>query len=92
MVYTLKHESSEIDRKVSDTRYAWIESDARRYAHESERSEAQYGAFLGHRKQTPSPARILDVGAGPGSLTARIAMCFPSAAFTALKVSPVMMQ
>ncbi len=72
--------------------YAWNESGAQRYAREAEKMDIQYRVFLERLSAVPPPARILDVGAGPGTLTVKIAALFPYASITALEVSPVMVK
>lgn len=81
-----------MSRKVELPDYAWNEEGARRYARESEKSNMQFRVFFDKLDTIRTGERILDVGAGPGPLTARIAERYPSSVITALEISPVMTQ
>ncbi|MCB2203854.1 class I SAM-dependent methyltransferase [bacterium] len=77
-------------RRTGIPDYAWDEAGVRRYARESARYDTQYRTFLMRLDAVRPGTRILDVGAGPGPLTARIAERFPDADIVALEISPLM--
>ena len=79
-------------RKVDLPDYAWNEEGAKRYARESEKSDMQFRVFFDKLAAISAGDRILDVGAGPGPLTARIAERYATAEVTALEISPIMAQ
>ena len=79
-------------RKVEihqDEAFEGLES-ARAYAREAEKSTRRYMAFLDHLEKLDVEGRVLDVGAGPGILTATVAQIYPDIELTALEISASM--
>jgi 2-polyprenyl-3-methyl-5-hydroxy-6-metoxy-1,4-benzoquinol methylase len=63
---------------------------ARRYAETAQKSTRRYMAFLERLEALDIKGRYLDVGAGPGILTSRVAEKFPQVEITALEPSEAM--
>ncbi len=57
-------------------------------ARDTVRFDKEHSAFFNRLNDIPVPGRILDVVAGPGSFTERIAELFPSASIMVLDLSP----
>jgi 2-polyprenyl-3-methyl-5-hydroxy-6-metoxy-1,4-benzoquinol methylase len=80
------------ERKVEINQGEWFESieAAREYAESAKKSTMKYRTFLKSLKSLEIKGRYLDIGAGPGVLTAMIAQEHPEVEITALEVSPNM--
>ncbi|WP_119072161.1 class I SAM-dependent methyltransferase [Aggregatilinea lenta] len=63
---------------------------AQHYAHEAGKSMLKYQAFLKELKALDVAGSYLDVGAGPGILTAAVAQQHPGVTITALELEPEM--
>ena len=66
--------------------------EARRYAEHMEKYSMMYNAFLKHLSRLQPGNRLLEIGAGTGLLTSRVAELFPEARITALDLSPHMIE
>jgi ubiquinone/menaquinone biosynthesis C-methylase UbiE len=64
----------------------------RRYAAQAEKSTLKYQAFMEICRSLDLGHRFLDVGAGPGVLTAIVATAYPEAETTALDQSDLMVE
>ena len=62
----------------------------KRYAEHMNADGISYKAFFAKLKTLPVSGRVLDVGAGPGGVAAKVAAMFPDCRITALEVSPMM--
>jgi len=60
------------------------------YASHMDKSNAAYKGFLHTLKSAGDPAEILDVGAGPGIMAAKVAAIYPESRITALEISSAM--
>jgi 2-polyprenyl-3-methyl-5-hydroxy-6-metoxy-1,4-benzoquinol methylase len=80
------------ERKVEINQGEWFEGieAAREYAESAKKSTMKYRTFLEALKSLEIKGRYLDIGAGPGVLTAMIAQEHPEVEITALEVSPNM--
>ena len=80
------------ERKVETNQDDWFEGieAAREYAEMAKKSTMKYRAFLEALKSLEIKGKYLDIGAGPGVLTAMIAQEHPEVEITALEVSPSM--
>lgn len=80
------------ERKVETNQDEWFEGieSAREYAEMAKKSTMKYRAFLETLKSLEIKGKYLDIGAGPGVLTAMIAQEHPEVEITALEVSPSM--
>jgi SAM-dependent methyltransferase len=80
------------ERKVEMDHGEWFEGieAAREYAESAKKSTMRYRAFLKTLRSLHIKGRYLDIGAGPGVLTAMIAQEHPEVKITALEVSPNM--
>lgn len=80
------------ERKVEINQEEWFDSieAARQYAESAEKSTIRYRSFLKNLKSLGIKGRYLDIGAGPGILTTRIAQDNPGVEITAVEISPYM--
>jgi SAM-dependent methyltransferase len=80
------------ERKVEMNQGEWFEGieAARRYAESAKKSTMRYRTFLKTLRSLNIKGRCLDIGAGPGVLTAMIAQEHPEVEITALEVAPHM--
>lgn len=80
------------ERKVETNQDEWFEGieSAREYAEMAKKSTMKYRTFLEALKSLEIKGKYLDIGAGPGVLTAMIAQEHPEVEITALEVSPSM--
>ena len=80
------------ERKVEMNQGEWFEGieAAREYAESAKKSTMKYRTFLQALKSLEIKGKYLDIGAGPGVLTAMIAQGHPEVEITALEVSPNM--